>query len=105
MWGILVPQSAQRMMPAIKAQILAFAKEYGLSYRRKLLKTPTIVWDFSALKTAIDTLYSFYATDPEKPLRICKHCGKAFVTANKRAEFRSVPCRNQFNAHKSRGKR
>ena len=74
----------------------------GLSYRIKLIKTPTIVWEFPALKTAIDTLYSFYVTDPDRPLRICKHCGKAFVATNKRAEFCSVPCRNQFNVYKSR---
>ena len=76
----------------------------GLSYRIKLVKTPTIVWEFPSLKAAIDALYSFYVTDPERPLRICKHCGKAFVAKNRRTEFCTVPCRNQFNVYKSRRK-
>lgn len=76
----------------------------GLSYHIKLIKTPTIVWEFPALKTAIDALYSFYVTDPERTLRICKHCGKAFVAKNSRSEFCCVPCRNRFNVYKSRAK-
>lgn len=38
------------------------------------------------------------------PLKICKHCKKAFISQNKRAEFCSERCRNQFNVYKSRAK-
>lgn len=38
------------------------------------------------------------------PLKICKHCQKAFISQNKRAEFCSERCRNQFNVYKSRAK-
>ena len=38
------------------------------------------------------------------PLKICKHCHKAFISQNKRAEFCSERCRNQFNVYKSRAK-
>ncbi len=39
------------------------------------------------------------------PLKICKHCHKAFISRNKCAEFCSEHCRNQFNVYKSRAKR
>lgn len=39
------------------------------------------------------------------PLKICKHCHKAFISQNKRAEFCSERCRNQFNVYKSRAKK
>lgn len=38
------------------------------------------------------------------PLKICKHCHKAFISQNKRSEFCSERCRNQFNVYKSRAK-
>jgi len=80
-------------------------KMYGLGFRVKMLGAPTLLWDFSSLKNTFETLYGFYLTDPDKPLRICKHCGKVFVSRNSKAEFCTVPCRNQFNVYKSRGKK
>lgn len=38
------------------------------------------------------------------PLKICKHCQKTFISQNKRSEFCSERCRNQFNVYKSRAK-
>jgi len=87
------------------AGIVDAFKMYGLGFRVKMMGAPTLLWDFSSLKTAIDTLYGFYLTDPDRPLRICKHCRKVFVTRNTRGEFCSIPCRNQFNVYKSRGKK
>lgn len=80
-------------------------KMYGLGFRVKMLDVPTLLWDFSSLKITIETLYGFYLTDPDRPLRICKHCGKVFVSRNSKAEFCSIPCRNQFNVYKSRKNR
>ena len=80
-------------------------KMYGLGFRVKMMGAPTLLWDFSSLKIALETLYGFYLTDPDRPLRICKHCGKVFVSRKSTAEFCSVPCRNQYNVYKSRGKK
>jgi hypothetical protein len=89
---------------SIYSGIVDAFKMYGLGFRVKMLDTPMLVWDFSSLKIAIETLYGFYLTDSDRPLRICKHCGKVFISRNSKAEFCTVPCRNQFNVYKSRRK-
>jgi hypothetical protein len=84
------------------ADIVDGFKMYGLGFCVKMLDVPTMMWDFSSLKIAMETLYGFYLTDSDRPLRICKHCGKVFVSRNSKAEFCSAQCRNQYNVYKSR---
>jgi len=88
----------------LHAKTVAGLSIQGLSCCVKMLETPVLVWDFPSLNAAVNVLYGFYLTHPERPLRICKHCGKAFIMKNPRAEFCSVQCRNQFNVYKSRRK-
>lgn len=41
----------------------------------------------------------------EKPfLKICKHCGKAFIANNPKTEYDTYNCKNQENVYKSRAK-
>jgi hypothetical protein len=75
------------------------------TYRIALLDKPTIVWDFHSLLLGIQMMLSFMITDETKPLRICKHCDKAFVAERPNAVFCSPRCKNQYNVYKSRGKK
>lgn len=78
--------------------------EYGLGFRMAMDGKPTLVWDFAALKTVLETVYAFMVSDAGAPLRICKHCGKVFYATHGRMELCSGRCRNQYNVYKSRGK-
>ena len=66
---------------------------------------PQIVWDFHSLLLTIQTLFGFALTDEKRPLRICKHCNRAFIAGHVNAEFCSPKCKNQYNVYKSREKR
>ena len=89
---------------SLHSSIVDAFKMYGLGFRIKMLDKPTLIWDFSSLKNTIETLYGFYLADADRPLRLCKHCGKIFISRNSKAEFCRIPCRNQFNVYKSRRK-
>ena len=75
------------------------------TYHIALLDKPTIVWDFHSLLLGIQMMLSFMITDETKPLRICKHCDKAFVAGHPNAVFCSPRCKNQYNVYKSREKK
>lgn len=74
------------------------------SYHIALLDKPTIVWDFHSLLLGIQMMFSFMLTDEQKPLRLCKHCTKAFVASRPSAVFCSPRCKNQYNVYKTRSK-
>ena len=42
--------------------------------------------------------------DEARPLRLCKHCQKVFMSSRANAVFCSARCKNQYNVYKSRGK-
>jgi len=75
------------------------------TYHIALLDKPTIVWDFHSLLLGVQMMFSFMLTDDAKPLRICKHCSKAFAVTHPNAVFCSHRCKNQYNVYKSRGKK
>ena len=75
------------------------------TYHIALLDKPTSVWDFYSLMLGTQMMFSFLLTDNAKPLRICKHCQKAFVAGHPNAAFCSPRCKNQYNVYKSRGKK
>lgn len=74
------------------------------TYHIDLLDKPTIVWDFHSLLLGIQMMFSFMLTDEAKPIRLCKHCTRAFVASRTSASFCSPRCKNQYNVYKSRGK-
>ena len=80
------------------------APTYHIALFDKPAATPTIVWDFHSLLTAIQLMFSFMLTDEEKPLRLCEHCQKAFVASRANNVFCSPQCKNQYNVYKNRAK-
>lgn len=74
------------------------------TYRIALLDKPTVIWDFHSLLLVTQLMFSFMLTDTEKPIRLCKHCTKAFVANRADAVFCSPQCKNKFNVYKSRAK-
>lgn len=49
-------------------------------------------------------MFSFMLTDSENPIRLCRHCTKAFVASRPSAVFCSPQCKNKHNVYKSRAK-
>lgn len=63
-----------------------------------------IQYEFCSLIAVINfTLANLLATE-SSPLKVCKHCGTPFYSENKKSEFCSERCRNQYNVYKSRAK-
>ena len=71
----------------------------------ELLDKPTIVWEFHSLLLGIQMMFSFMLTDDNSTLKVCKHCGSAFVATRSNMEFCSPQCKNQYNVYKSRAKK
>lgn len=63
-----------------------------------------IIWDFHSLLLGIQMMFSFMLTDEKSPLKVCKHCGKAFVASRPSAQFCSPQCKNQYHVYKNRDK-
>lgn len=61
-------------------------------------------YEFNSLIAVLNFTMANLLSAAGSPLKICKHCGNAFISENKRAEFCSKRCRNQFNVYKSRAK-
>ncbi|EDY33536.1 hypothetical protein RUMLAC_00654 [[Ruminococcus] lactaris ATCC 29176] len=49
--------------------------------------------------------FSFMLTDESCEMKLCKHCGKAFIASRKGNEFCSPKCKNQYNVYKTRAKK
>lgn len=75
------------------------------TYHIALLDKPTIVWDFHSMLLGIQMMFSFMLTDEKSSIKVCKHCGKAFIASRPNAEFCSPQCKNQYNVYKSRSKK
>lgn len=74
------------------------------TYHIELLDRPTIVWDFHSLLLGVQMMFSFMLTDENSTLRVCKHCGNAFIAGRPNSVFCSGRCKNQYNVYKSRAK-
>ena len=71
------------------------------TYHILLLDKPTLVWNFGSLAIAVQMLFSLSLTDDKTPIRLCKHCAKAFIPSRPNALFCSSKCKNQYNVYKS----
>ena len=67
--------------------------------------TPVIVWNFHSLLVMIQMCFSFMLTDSDCDMKLCKHCGRAFIASRKGNEFCSPKCKNQYNVYKTRAKK
>ena len=85
-------------------QAMAVFDGIAPTYHIALLEKPTIIWDFHSLLLGIQMMFSFMLTDDKRPLRICRHCTKAFVASRPSTIFCSPQCKNQHNVYKSRAK-
>ena len=74
------------------------------TYHIELLERPTIVWDFHSLLLGVQMMFSFMLTDEKSSLKVCKHCGKAFVASRPNSVFCNGKCKNRYNVYKSRAK-
>ena len=74
------------------------------TYHIELLERPTIVWDLHSLLLGVQMMFSFMLTDEKSSLKVCKHCGNAFVAGRPNSVFCSGKCKNQYNVYKSRAK-
>ena len=66
---------------------------------------PVIVWNFHSLLVMIQMCFSFMLTDSDCDMKLCKHCGRAFIASRKGNEFCSPKCKNQYNVYKTRAKK
>ena len=75
------------------------------TYRIELREQPTIVWDFNSLLLCVQMMFSFMLTHENSSMKVCKHCGKAFVATRPNMEFDTPQCKNQYNVYKSRARK
>ena len=52
----------------------------------------------------VQMMFSCMLTDEKSTLKVCKHCGKAFVASRPNSVCCSGKCKNQYNVYKSRAK-
>ena len=71
---------------------------------RTNLKYDGITIHIKSLKEYIDENLKLYAIQEKKYLKLCKHCGKAFVASNPKAEYDTFSCKNQENVYNSRAR-
>lgn len=95
---------------------MSFQREY--SERYEWMKQQFIDWAFTYINSFLyyedyDTLndetrqmmFSFMMTDSENPIKLCRHCTKAFVASRPSAVFCSPQCKNKHNVYKSRARK
>ena len=76
----------------------------NIRYRLTVTDKIQMQYEFHSLMGVLNFTMANLLSAEGAPLKICKHCKKAFISQNKRAEFCSERCRNQFNVYKSRAK-
>ncbi|MDL2248350.1 hypothetical protein LJB89_01485 [Tyzzerella sp. OttesenSCG-928-J15] len=76
----------------------------GIRLGLELNEYPTIIWDFSSLRSAIDMMFGFLMGNKSQTLKSCKHDDVIFYAKNPKSLFCSERCRNQYNVYKSRRK-
>lgn len=76
----------------------------NIRYRLTVTDKIQMQYEFHSLMGVLNFTMANLLSAEGSPLKICKHCQRAFISRNKRAEFCSERCRNQFNVYKSRAK-
>lgn len=80
---------------ALYRQGLACFEGNAPSYHLELRDHTVMVWDFHSLMMAIKFLFSIRLTDPDNPMKLCAHCGKAFIARRTGSRFCSSECRSK----------
>ena len=74
------------------------------TYHIALMDNHTIIWDFHSMLLGVQMMLSFMLIDSKNPIRLCRHCTKAFVASRPSAVFCSPQCKNKHNVYKSRAR-
>lgn len=61
--------------------------------------------DVEIQKAIQQWMFSFMLTDSETPIKLCRHCTKAFGASRPRVVFCSPQCKNKYNVYKSRARK
>lgn len=80
---------------ALYRQGLACFEGNAPSYHLELRDHTVMVWDFHSLMLAIKFLFSIRLTDPDNLMKLCAHCGKAFIARRTGSRFCSSECRSK----------
>ena len=57
---------------------------------------PRLVWNFNSLLQGIQLMYSMMLTDENRPVKMCRNCGKAFKARRYRDKFCSKECSENY---------
>lgn len=58
--------------------------------------SPYLVWNFNSLLQGIQFMFSMMLTDENRPIRMCRNCGKAFIVKRYRDKFCSKECSEEY---------
>ncbi len=58
-----------------------------------------------SLCAILKTILLLNGTSARTEVKLCKHCGKTFITKNIKAEYDTIQCKNRENINKSRKKK
>ena len=61
-------------------------------------------WNLHGVRTMCRWCFLLCLTDEKSSLKVCKHCGKAFVASRPNSVFCSGKCKNRYNVYKSQAK-
>ena len=70
------------------------------TYHVELRDKPVIVWKFHSLLLQLQMMLSLMITDENSTIRVCKNCGKAFISRHRNANFCSKECKDEFKDRK-----
>lgn len=104
LYEILLLSVKYKTEPESVSFLLNDRLKINIRYRLTVTDRIQIQYEFHSLMGILNFTMANLLSAEGSPLKICKHCQKAFISQNKRAEFCSERCRNQFNVYKSRAK-
>lgn len=104
LYNTLILADKMRNEPEAVSFLLNNKLKTNIRYSLTVTDKIQMHYEFNSLMAVLNFTMARLLSAEGSPLKICKHCSKAFISENKRAEFCSERCRNQFNVYKSRAK-
>ena len=104
LYDVLLLSEKQKNKPDAISFLLNDKLKTNIRYSLTVTDKIQMHYEFNSLMAVLNFTMANLLSAEGSPLKTCKHCGKAFISENKRAEFCSERCRNQFNVYKSRDK-
>lgn len=104
LYEVLLLSGKYKTEPDTVSFLLNDRLKTNIRYRLTVTDRIQMQYEFHSLMGVLNFTMANLLSADGAPLKICKHCQKAFISQNKRAEFCSERCRNQFNVYKSRAK-